>query len=92
MHRIWDAVTGEVLLTRTYDVPDLSAGEYKFSIDGRLVASTLMPSDLSKRSTSTEVSLWDSRTGRDVVVLHGHSGVIYRLAFSPDGNSSAGTS
>ncbi|HEY1066254.1 MAG TPA: hypothetical protein VGE52_09100, partial [Pirellulales bacterium] len=33
--------------------------------------------------------LWDSTTGHQLVVLHGHEGTIYDAAFSPDGRSLA---
>src|SRR5260370_40123004 len=37
-----------------------------------------------------ELRLWDAETGRDLLVLKGHTGIVGALCFSPDGRTLAG--
>jgi len=32
------------------------------------------------------VKVWDARTGKEILSLKGHSGPVFGVAFSPDGN------
>jgi WD40 repeat protein len=38
------------------------------------------------------VKLWDGETGEEVLTLQGPGGVLYAVAFSPDGNQLAAAS
>jgi hypothetical protein len=81
---LWDASTGRAAHT-------LSGHKEKvfgvaFSPDGRLLASCggEWPS-AGQAPRPGEVKLWDTATGREVASLGGHTGIVYRVAFSPDG-------
>jgi WD40 repeat protein len=43
-------------------------------------------------ASSGEVKVWDVQTGRELLTLQGHSGVINSVAFSPDGKRLASAS
>ncbi len=73
--KIWDAASGELLLTLPGD-----AGEWGYDVvyspDGRRLASTWI----------SQVMLWDAVSGERLFSLPGATdGTVRRLAFSPDG-------
>jgi len=76
---LWDWREGR-LIRRIRTKADLA----QLDPTGRLVAST--------RLVEGEVDVWDTRTGRRVSVLTGHTGPVMDLAFSPEGNRIATTS
>jgi WD40 repeat protein/transcriptional regulator with XRE-family HTH domain len=79
--RIWDAVTGQLLLTlmgHTDMVNDIV-----FSPDGKHVATA---------SYDRTANVWDSSTGEELLTLSGHTDAIHHIAFSPDGTRLATTS
>ena len=56
-----------------------------FSLDGRLLAVASKIHPFGKSDTWGEVHVWDTRTGREAVLLQGHKGPMFcGVAFSPD--------
>ena len=56
-----------------------------FSPDGRLLAAVSKIQMFGKSDTWGEVHVWDTRTGREAVLLQGHKGPMFcGVAFSPD--------
>ena len=47
---------------------------------------------MATASEDSTVKLWDTRTGRLQLTLHGHEGGVYGVAFSPDGRLLASSS
>ncbi len=85
--RLWDARTGrEALRVRPREpslgMPDnASQGMPAFSPDGsRLITGYYYPHS----GTAGDVAVWDARTGRRILVLHGHANNPIYFAFSPD--------
>jgi WD40 repeat protein len=56
------------------------------SPDGRLAATTAIHDDILQ----DDIRIWDLTTGREVLGLKADKGLVYDLAFSPDGQSLAG--
>lgn len=76
-YRIWDVRTGEELFR--LPIPILSGG-LAFSPDGtRIVTSGF----------GGVVKMWETRTGRELISLSGHTGGVPGAAFSPDGSTVA---
>lgn len=74
--RIWDMVTGELLLKFTIDgvVESLA-----YNPDGRIIAS-------GNSFENGNIQLWDAQTGQLLRELVGHQSGVNSLAFSKDGN------
>ena len=80
---VWDAATGapiRILPGESFFVANPAA----FSSDGKLLA-TVLDADKS-------ICLWDTATWELAGRLHGHSDVVVRVAFSPDGKTLASCS
>jgi eukaryotic-like serine/threonine-protein kinase len=77
--RLWDTATGEF---QTFP-HDGTVQSVAFSTDGRRVASA---------GEDKTVHVWDTTAGREVLVLHGHTGRCGCVAFSPDGHRLASAS
>jgi WD40 repeat protein/serine/threonine protein kinase len=77
--KIWDARTGQEKHTLPHRTEVLSVS---FSHDGRWLAATT--GDTTTKANG-EIELWDVATGQHIRTLRGHTGRIYRAAFSPDG-------
>jgi eukaryotic-like serine/threonine-protein kinase len=71
---IWDAVTGQKLLTLRGHAADVST--VAFSPDGKRLAAG---------STDKTVGIWDTVTGQKLLTLRGHAADVSTVAFSPDG-------
>jgi WD40 repeat protein len=56
-----------------------------FSPDGRFLATSGGVRDVQETLNSGDVDLWDLETGRGLRSMTGHTWVVTRLAFSPDG-------
>lgn len=57
------------------------SGYVVFSPDGKWLAGTVA----GKTWRATDLKLWEVATGKELMVLAGHSGGIWQMAFSPDG-------
>jgi WD40 repeat protein len=76
--RIWDTRTYQVLVR----LPEDGTSSIAFSPDGRYLATT---KGNWWTEANGEVTIWDSRTGEKCRTLHGHTGFVLSLAYSPDG-------
>ncbi|MBI5032479.1 MAG: helix-turn-helix domain-containing protein [Chloroflexi bacterium] len=75
--KVWDAATGQVLLTlSTQATPFVFGMGVALSPDGKRIATV---------SANNAAKIWDANTGQEMITLSGHTGVVVRLAFSPDG-------
>ena len=72
--KVWDAGTGEEILSLLHDGWVLSGD---LSSDGSLIATG---------GADGTVRIWDSANGRELLFLAGHTGGIVDLVLSPDGN------
>jgi WD40 repeat protein/class 3 adenylate cyclase len=81
MGRIWDAKTGQLLITLKGHTESVNGIAY--SPDGKRLATT---------SDDHTAKVWDAATGKELLTLVGHAGVVKRIAFSPDGNRLVTTS
>jgi WD40 repeat protein len=80
--RIWDLASGEML--RSWEATPLVT---KFGPPDRAEACPISPdgSLIATAGTDHKIHLWDPVTGRELIVLEGHTGTIQSCAFSPDG-------
>ena len=79
--RVWDAQTGEPLLTLMGHTRPVSACAY--SPDGRHIASA---------SGDQTLRVWDAKTGEPYLTRTGHTGAVSACAYSPDGRHIASAS
>ncbi len=73
--KIWDAKTGQLLLTLTGHTDSVNGIVY--SPDGKRIATS---------SDDHTAKVWDAATGEALLTLSGHTDVVSRIAFSPDGS------
>jgi WD40 repeat protein len=59
------------------------SGKLAFSPDGKRLATD---------GDDNELKVWDVKTGKELLVLKGHTGYVTAVAFSPDGRRLASTS
>ena len=76
--RVWDAATGEVVLTRKF--AHGRVGTMAYNGDGTLLAVAV--GDVGDAGV---IKVLDAETGRERLSLAGHRDMIWKLAFSPDG-------
>ena len=72
--KVWDAATGELLLTLTGHTESVNGIVY--SPDGKRIATS---------SDDHTAKVWDAATGEELLTLSGHTDWVYRIAFNPDG-------
>lgn len=80
---VWDATTGEKLLTFTGHGIGARTSGVAFSPDGKRVASA---------GNDAAVRVWDATTGTELFALMGHTATAFGVAFSPDGQTLATSS
>jgi WD40 repeat protein len=78
--RFWDAGSGRALRSFMLPIRKFEGSGLALSPDGK----TLAVGEENYGGASV-VRLWDAEAGRPLGVLHGHTGAITALAFSPDG-------
>jgi WD40 repeat protein len=78
--RLWDAVTGQEMLTLRNKGGSVSASwiphTVSFSPDGRILGSAY---------GGGIVSVWDTASGRELLTLKGHTNSVFGVSFSPNG-------
>jgi WD40 repeat protein len=81
--KMWDAQTGQELTTFNGHTGQVFS--VAFSPEGKRLACGSDTWDFTKQSYGAgEVMVWDVQTGRELLVLKGHTGLV-SVAFSPDG-------
>jgi WD40 repeat protein len=76
--QLWDVAAGSMSRPPLWDDLDLNlVSALAFSPDGKTLASV--------RRTGQQIELWNPTTGHLRSKIKGHTGVIWDLAFSPDG-------
>jgi dipeptidyl aminopeptidase/acylaminoacyl peptidase len=78
--RIWEAMTGQTLLTAPYPTWPVFGGPVAWSPDGTRIASLVC-----KEYDAKVVQVWNSDTGETSDSYTGHTRPIATLAWSPDG-------
>jgi DNA-binding beta-propeller fold protein YncE len=81
--KVWDAATGQNLLTLKGHMAQVFSVAY--SPDGRRIVSGGFGNDPRTRKTFGELKVWEAATGRNLLTLKGHTGNVWRVAYSPDG-------
>ncbi len=76
--RVWDAATGEVILSRKFTNGLVSSVAY--NSDGTLLAVAV-----GSVGDAGVIKVLDARTGHERLSIAGHRYMIWKLAFSPDG-------
>jgi len=72
--RVWDASSGQRLITLTGDTQSVSTA--RFSPDGKLIVTA---------SADGTARVWDASSGRSLAILSGDAGPVLGASFSPDG-------
>ena len=72
--KVWDSVTGEVLLTLEGHKGIVTC--VAFSPDGKRIVSG---------SADQTLQMWDAETGKNMLTFTGHTDIVKSVAFSPDG-------
>jgi WD40 repeat protein/class 3 adenylate cyclase len=73
---VWDANTGQKLLTFSGHGDGVRSSGISFSPDGKWIASS---------GNDGNIKVWDSETGAEIFTLSGHTGSTFGTAFSADG-------
>ena len=81
--KVWDATTGQTLLTYTQHGDRNQVYGLAWSPDGKYIASG--GDDLTVR-------IWAATTGQTMLIYRGHSNYLLQVAWSPDGKQIASSS
>jgi WD40 repeat protein/serine/threonine protein kinase len=81
--KVWDSMSGQELVSLQGNTGDVKA--ICFSPDGTHIASAGGKLDNNYRPLPGEVRIWDSASGRQLLALKGHRGMVHAVAFSPGG-------
>ena len=84
---LWDVATGT--LRKTFTKDGLAATTVRFSPDGLILASILVPASEEAAESEDEIHLWDVATGTRSKTLRSRHGQVSILRFSPDGSTLA---
>jgi len=84
---VYDVATGRVV--RTLNGP---SHPFALSPDGTVIASPSAPPDRDDADRSTDITVWDARTGAERRRLSDHAAHVLDVAFSPDGRLLASSS
>ena len=80
---IYDAITGEIILTLAGHGDSIRSSGIAFSPDGKRIATS---------GNDATIKIWDSETGDELFSLKGHTGPTYDVVFSPDSKYLASSS
>ena len=81
---LWDLETGLAIRTLQHGIGVLH--QVAFSPDGSRLASAVAQGEQQVSAVDKTAKIWEVRTGRLLTTLEGHTDVVNRLAFSPDGS------
>jgi WD40 repeat protein len=88
--KVWDATSGELLLTLAGHELPTNIGDLNWSPDGdRLLSVSGNPDEGSRDNT---VRIWDTNTGEQLLVIEGHAATVWWGDWSPDGTRIVTTS
>jgi WD40 repeat protein/serine/threonine protein kinase len=88
--KVCDAATGRLLLA--LQGHSASVTSVCFSPDGQRLASAGGAWDQQGMPSSGEVKVWDAATGQELLSLQGHTGPVFSVCFSPNGQCLASAS
>jgi len=81
--KVWNAATGQTLITYAGTNAQTQTYALAWSPDGKQIASG---------SDDGLVHIWDASTGQTFFQYHGHTSAIFKVAWSPDGKLIASAS
>ena len=81
--KVWDARTGQELITLQDAGPGDAINGFAYHPDGTRVATA---------NDDGTVKVWEAATGREVMTLTGHNDYVMNVAYSPDGTRLAASS
>jgi WD40 repeat protein len=76
--RVWDTATGQLL--HTFPAPSVVYA-VAFSVDGTRIAIGTS----TTKAKASGIAIWNLQTGRQDIVLQGHTTIVKRIIFLPDG-------
>lgn len=73
---LWDVNSGAPVREFVPETGSSDVYSLAFSTESRIIAAGY---------SDGSVRVWDQQSGRELLTLHGHSGIVTRVAFTPDG-------
>ena len=80
--RVWDALRWELLFKMEHEAP-ASCWDVQWSPDGNRLLTTAGNDETGAQDTTARI--WDGQTGRELLVMQGHTRQIASAAWSPNG-------